>query len=89
MKVVTIKGSISGIVGLLGAISAAISGQIQMFIPVGFGLFFFALLIQYGSIKFKIVTSLTTLLGFVYFSNSENINELFSLIQSKEVNIFG
>lgn len=66
MNVASGKAIISGIVGLLGAASAAISRQVQMFIPVGFGLFFFTLLIQYGSFKFKIVTSAAVLTGLSY-----------------------
>lgn len=67
MKVVSIKAIVSGVVGSLGAIAAAVSGLSQMFIPVGFGLFILTLLIQYGSIKFKIATTLSTLFGLGVF----------------------
>lgn len=67
MKVASVKAIISGIVALLGAGYAAIAGQAQVFFPVSLGLFVFMMLIQYGSIKFKIVTSFATLVGFYYF----------------------
>lgn len=67
MKVVSIKALISGVTGFLGAIAAVTSGLTQMFIPIGFGLFMLTMFIQYGSIKFKVVTTLTTLFGLTAF----------------------
>ena len=39
-------------------------GQAQISIPIGFGLFLITLLIQYDSIKIKIMASFATFMGF-------------------------
>ncbi len=61
------KAKISGIVGSLGAIAAVVAGYANFFMLAGFGMFFFTLLIQYGSFKFKIITSAAVLTGLSYF----------------------
>lgn len=72
MKVVSIKASVSGVAGIMGSISAAAFGYWQLLVPVGFGLFFFTLLIQYSSIKIKIATSAGILFSMLYlFFNGE------------------
>lgn len=63
MTVAKDKAMISGIVGALGAVAAVISGLPSMFMLAGFGTFFFTMLIQYGSIKVKLVVSLVGGLG--------------------------
>ena len=67
MNAASAKATISGIVGLLGAGSTAMVGQAQISIPIGFGLFLITLLIQYDSIKIKIMASFATFMGFLYF----------------------
>ena len=67
MTVAKDKAIISGIVGALGAVAAVISGYASLFILTGFGTFFVTMLIQYGSVKFKIATSLASLLGLSSF----------------------
>ena len=68
MTVAMDKAKISGIVGSLGAIAAVVVGYANFFILAGFGMFFFTLLIQYGSIKFKVATTLTGLFSLAYAS---------------------
>ena len=63
MTVAKDKAIISGIVGAFGAVAAVISGIPSMFMLAGFGTFFFTMLIQYGSIKIKLVASLVGGLG--------------------------
>lgn len=71
MSVAMDKAKVSGIVGILGAIAAVVTGYASMFILAGFGTFFFTLLIQYGSLKFKFVTLLASAIGLAtYFFNS-------------------
>ena len=83
MKVATIKGATSGIIGLLGAGATVILGQAQMLIPAGFGLFFLALMIQYGSIKFKIATSFAALIGISSLMYGNNIDSVIMFLQNR------
>ena len=67
MSAITDKAKISGIMGVLGAVTAIAGGYTNMFLFAGFGLFFFTMMIQYGGIQFKIATSAAAILGFAYY----------------------
>jgi len=72
MSVAMDKAKISGIAGVVGAITALVTGNIQYLIIGGFGLFFLTLMIQYGSIKIKAVMTLTGGIGFALMYIKEN-----------------
>lgn len=53
------KAKVSGIAGLVGAITAIFSGFLNFALMAALGTFLITMLIQYGSIKIKILVPIT------------------------------
>lgn len=53
------KAKVSGIVGLAGAITAIFSGFVNFALMAALGAFLVTMLIQYGSVKIKILVPMT------------------------------
>jgi hypothetical protein len=64
MSVAIDKAKISGIVAVFASIIALVGNYANLALLVCLGTFLFTLMIQYGSIKFKIVGS-SLLIGFI------------------------
>lgn len=62
------KAKIAGIVAVFGAIVTVVYGFANFVLLSGIGTFLATLLIQYGSIKVKILVPLAALLGFFSWS---------------------
>jgi hypothetical protein len=65
MTAVMDKAKVSGIAGAVSALATLFSPYNVYFIFVGFGMFLMTLLIQYGSLKIKLVASMTGILLFL------------------------
>jgi len=65
MTVAMDKAKVSGIAGTISAIATLLSPYNAYFIFAGLGMFLVTMLIQYGSLKIKLVTSMTGILLFL------------------------
>jgi len=59
------KAKISAIAGLLGAVAAVVYGFVNFVLLAGIGMFLFTMLIQYSSIKIKILVPFAALLTLI------------------------
>lgn len=65
MTAVMDKAKVSGIAGALAGLATLLSPYNVYFVFAGFGMFLMTLLIQYGSLKIKLVASMTGILLFL------------------------
>lgn len=62
------KAKVAGIVAVFGAIATVVYGFTNFVLLSGIGTFLITLLIQYGSIKVKVLVPVAALLGFLSWS---------------------
>jgi len=68
------KAKVSGIAGLAGAITAVFTGFVNLALMAALGTFFITMLIQYGSVKIKILVPITVGLIFALGLIFEKVN---------------